>query len=57
MYFVRPGDALTAKKAMNGREIEGSHIRISRLMKDGGEASETQAKPTTLWGAEQGREV
>ena len=45
---MRTADAMTAKKAMNGREIEGSKIRISVLVKNGGEADEKPQKQTTL---------
>ena len=48
VYFVRTADAMTAKKAMNGQEIEGSKIRISVLVKNGGEADEKPQKQTTL---------
>lgn len=48
VYFVRASDAVTAKKAMNGREIEGARIRITRLVKDGGEAPAQPVAPTTL---------
>ena len=48
VYFVRASDAVTAKKAMNGRDIEGARIRITRLVKDGGEAPAKPVAPTTL---------